>query len=239
MAELAMGPNPLWLAEFLTEGMALKPGMKVLDLGCGKAATSVFFAKEFGVEVWASDLWIDAAANEQRIADEGMSGQIHAVHAEAHSLRFEKDFFDAVVSLDAYHYFGNSETYIGYISQFLKRGSQIGIVVPGLTGEMEDDPPKHLQPYWYWDFWTFHSPEWWRRHWDRSGKVSVEIADMLPDGWKYWREWNDFCNASNVAPSTESEMLALDAGKTFGFTRCIATRHETIDQERWLTFSPD
>jgi len=35
--ENAMGPNPLWLTEFLCEEMELRPGMRVLDLGCGKA----------------------------------------------------------------------------------------------------------------------------------------------------------------------------------------------------------
>ncbi|MDO8385457.1 MAG: hypothetical protein Q7T13_03535, partial [Polaromonas sp.] len=34
-----MGPNALWLAEWLTEAMALRPGMRVLDMGCGRAMT--------------------------------------------------------------------------------------------------------------------------------------------------------------------------------------------------------
>ena len=45
-----MGPNVLWLAEYASEAMTLKPGMRVLDLGCGKAISSIFFAKEFGVQ---------------------------------------------------------------------------------------------------------------------------------------------------------------------------------------------
>src|SRR5581483_7629909 len=32
-----MGPNVLWLTEALTDAMRLTPGMRVLDLGCGKA----------------------------------------------------------------------------------------------------------------------------------------------------------------------------------------------------------
>ena len=55
-----MGPNVLWLTEFLCEKMDLKPGMRVLDLGCGKALSSVFLAKEYGVQVWATDLWKSA-----------------------------------------------------------------------------------------------------------------------------------------------------------------------------------
>src|SRR6187549_3428338 len=56
-----MGPNALWLTESLTEVMAIEPGMKVLDLGCGRAMSSIFLAREFGAQVWATDLWIPAA----------------------------------------------------------------------------------------------------------------------------------------------------------------------------------
>ena len=44
-----MGSNPLWLVEWLTAAMDLKPGMRVLDLGCGRGLTSIFLAREFGV----------------------------------------------------------------------------------------------------------------------------------------------------------------------------------------------
>ena len=37
IVENSVGPNVLWIGEFLAEAMAFEPGMKVLDLGCGKA----------------------------------------------------------------------------------------------------------------------------------------------------------------------------------------------------------
>ncbi|HEY3393469.1 MAG TPA: hypothetical protein VGK58_12230 [Lacipirellulaceae bacterium] len=58
--EGAMGSNVLWMTEWLCERLDLRQGMRVLDLGCGKAKSSVFLAREFGVEVWATDLWIAA-----------------------------------------------------------------------------------------------------------------------------------------------------------------------------------
>ena len=53
-----MGPHPLWLLEDLARDLELRPGMRVLDLGSGKGTTSVFLALEYGVQVWAADLWI-------------------------------------------------------------------------------------------------------------------------------------------------------------------------------------
>ena len=66
---LDMGPHPLWQLEDLLDDIDLHPGAKVLDLGCGKGATSVFLARECGVDVVAFDLWIDEsrAAHEPRI----------------------------------------------------------------------------------------------------------------------------------------------------------------------------
>jgi cyclopropane fatty-acyl-phospholipid synthase-like methyltransferase len=42
-----MGPNALKMVEELTSKLDLHPGMRVLDLGCGKGLTSIFLAKEF------------------------------------------------------------------------------------------------------------------------------------------------------------------------------------------------
>jgi len=46
-----MGPHPLWLAESLTQVMPIHADMRVLDLGCGTALTSIFLAREFGAQV--------------------------------------------------------------------------------------------------------------------------------------------------------------------------------------------
>src|SRR5438477_7109167 len=57
LANASGGANALWLAEWLTTALELRPGMRVLDLGCGRAASSIFLRREFGVQVWATDLW--------------------------------------------------------------------------------------------------------------------------------------------------------------------------------------
>jgi len=64
-----MGPNALWLTESLGQEMALKSGMRILDMGYGTAMSSIFLAKEYGVQVWTTDLWIQASDNFRRIWD--------------------------------------------------------------------------------------------------------------------------------------------------------------------------
>jgi 2-polyprenyl-3-methyl-5-hydroxy-6-metoxy-1,4-benzoquinol methylase len=63
MLENLTGPKAVWLTEALREVMDLRPGMRVLDLDCGKGLSSIFLAKEIGVQVWAMGLWISAPDN--------------------------------------------------------------------------------------------------------------------------------------------------------------------------------
>ena len=219
-----MGPNVLWLTEWLTQKVQLEPGMRVLDMGCGTAISSIFLAQEFGVEVWAADLWIDPSENLKRIEAAGVQRRVFPLRAEAHELPFAAGFFDAAVSLDAYQYFGTSDTYLSYYLKFLKAGADIGIVVPGLAEEFEQ-VPEHLKDYWGPDVWCYHSPAWWQHHWAKTGLVEGVVADWLERGWEQWLLWHEVGRDQGYG-FYEVEMNALkeDAGKNLGFTRAVAKK---------------
>ena len=61
LASVSGAANALWLSEWLASEMDLRPDMRVLDLGCGRAASSIFLRREFGAQVWATDLWFSAS----------------------------------------------------------------------------------------------------------------------------------------------------------------------------------
>jgi SAM-dependent methyltransferase len=237
--ENQMGPNALWLTEWLCQKMDLKPGMRVLYMGCGKALSSIFLAREFGVQVWANDLWISADENWQRIQKAGLENQVYPIHAEAHNLPYASDFFDAIVSSDSYQYYGTDDLYFRYIRRLVRRGGQIGIVVPGLMKEITVPVPQHLTrprqsggSFWYEDCWSFHTVDWWRNHWARSGSVNVETADTLEEGWRWWLKFEKACvEAGTNAFSSEVETLEADAGEYIGFVRIVASRKFDYDME--------
>jgi len=225
-----MGPNAIWLAEFLSQGMSLQPGMRVLDMGCGTAMTSIFLAKEFGVQVWANDLWISATDNFRRIMEAGVDNLVYPIHAEAHALPYAEGFFDAVISVDSYHYYGTDDAYLPCFARLLKPGGQIGIVVPGLLAELDGEVPAYLKPFWEPDFWTFHSVAWWRRHWQQTNLVEIEIADNLPEGWAIWKKWEDVMRAAEAnKPGREGdlELLTADNGRNLCFVRLVARKLKT------------
>lgn len=217
MMDNMMGPNALWLMESLAEKVRFEPGMRVLDMGCGKAISSIFLAKEFGVQVWAADLWIGAGENWERVREAGLEDRVFPIHAEAHSLPFADGFFDAMLSVDAYHYFGTDDLYLDYYARFARSGAQIGIVVPGLMEEFDQEPPESLRATWVPEFYSLHSPVWWREHWRRSGRVTVEVADQIAEGWKDWLLW-----VGNE--HEDGKALEVDQGRHLGFSRVIATK---------------
>jgi cyclopropane fatty-acyl-phospholipid synthase-like methyltransferase len=226
-----MGPNALWLVEWLLDALPLKPGMRVLDLGCGRSLSSIFLAKEFGVQVWAVDLWITPDHNLKRVEAAGVGASVFPVRAEAHALPFSDDFFDVIVSIDAYHYFGTDVLYLGYLSRFLRPDGYLGIVVPGLMQPITEIPDHLARPqsngkvFWEDECWSFKTPDWWQKHWSRNSCVANVRVDTLKEGWRHWYDFEMALEATgkSVFPS-DTEALERDRGRYIGFVRAIAQR---------------
>jgi SAM-dependent methyltransferase len=222
LAGVSGGANALWLTEWLAEALDLRPGMRVLDLGCGRAMSSIFLRREFGVQVWATDLWFSASENLQRIRDAGVDDGVFPIHGDARSLPFAAEFFDAVVSIDSYFYYGTDDLYLNYLARFVKAGAPIGIAGAGLMHEIDGTIPAHLQDWWAQDLpWCLHSAAWWQRHWGRTGILDIEVADTLSDGWRFWRDWLKI-----IAPDNATEIRALetDSGSHLGYVRVVGRR---------------
>jgi SAM-dependent methyltransferase len=212
-----MGPTNLWLAELLVERMDLRPGMRVLDMGCGAAATSMFLATEYDVEVVAADLWIDPSDNFARIMEAGLEDRVLPLRVEADSLPFADGWFDASISIDAYHYFGMQPEFLDRYAALVKPGGEIGVVVPG---DLDDSGT--------WE--TFRSASWWRALWERSGVVDVSVADEIPGGRELWLRFLEasaaWSGSGDVHAEPDAELLFSEQGGSLGFTRIIATRRD-------------
>jgi cyclopropane fatty-acyl-phospholipid synthase-like methyltransferase len=220
-AGVSGGANSLWLSEWLSSSLDLRPGMRMLDLGCGLASSSIFFRREFGVQVWATDLWFSASNNLRRIRDAGVEDGVFPIHADARSLPFAAEFFDVVVCVDSFPYFATDDMYLNTLLRLVKPGSQLGLVGAGLVEDVKGSVPDHLREWWTPDVWTLHSAAWWRRHWERTGMVDIECADTMADGWRLWRDW-----VKLVAPDNATEVSALeaDAGRYLGYVRLVVRR---------------
>ncbi|MBR5382755.1 MAG: class I SAM-dependent methyltransferase, partial [Clostridia bacterium] len=129
-----MGPNSFRL---LDELIRRSPDdvcySRTLDLGCGFALTSIFLANEANAgSVYAFDLWISASENYTRIRDNHLEDRIIPIHGDAMDMPFAHEYFDSIVSVDAYHYFGCREgVFAEKILPFIRKGGYAMIAVPG------------------------------------------------------------------------------------------------------------
>lgn len=211
--ENEMGPNALWLTEYLCKVMDLKPGMKVLDLACGKAVSSIFLAREFGVEVWALDLWVSPTDNANRVEAAGLETLISCLQGSALALPFEPDVFDAIICIDAFEYFGLDADFLPSLIQILKPSAQIGIVNAGVLHEIETLPPE-----WPEDFSSFHTAQWWQELWLESRCVEIEVAEDMKDGRDLWLKWNQ------ILGMADDTYLTSSAGENLSFNRIVGRR---------------
>ncbi len=235
LASVSGSANVLWMTEWLTSALDLRPGMRVLDLGCGRAVSSIFLRREFGVQVWATDLWFNASENLQRIRDAGVEDGVFPIHADARSLPFANDFFDAIVSVDSFPYYGTDDLYLNYLAAFVKPGGPIAIAGAGLVKEIEGPVPEHLREWWTQDLWCLHSAAWLRRHWERTGIVDIDLAETMPDGWKLWLDWHRV-----IAPENEVEIKALEAdrGSYLGYVLLIGRRNGNVELAEHIVSVP-
>lgn len=189
--ENKMGCQCLWLAESLSRIMTLKPGMRVLDMGCGKALTSIFLAKEFGVTVFANDLWISPSDNWKRICEAGVQNLVFPIHGEAHALPYANVFFDAVICINSFQMYGTADNYlIDHMAHLLRPEGEFGLVAWGPEKEFDGKVPDEMEKSWWPDFYYFHSLNWWRWHFEKTRLFTIEAGDDLDgDGVRVTRQW--------------------------------------------------
>ena len=192
--EYLMGPNSYRLLDELIRRRPEKGRFgRTLDLGCGYALTSLFVANETDAEhVYAFDLWIPATENYLRIRDNGLEDTIIPIHGDAMDMPFAEDYFDTIISVDAYHYFGCKESiFTDKILPYVKKGGWVMIAVPGL----KEQPPGQLkQLFETWaegdDSELFKTAAWWENLLkdECNGRCSIEVkeADCYDIAWQEW-----------------------------------------------------
>ena len=223
LKENMMGPNSMMILEELLNEVPLKSGMRVLDLGCGNGLTSVFLAKEYGVQVFALDLWISATDNYRRFLKNGVDDLIIPIHADAQDMPFAEEFFDAVVSVDAYHYVGNNDTFFPEkVRPLLKKDGIAAIAVPGMKYEVHENIPEEMKPYWEEEALAmWHSIEWWRPKFEK-GLDNLRIWEMSC----FSQAWKDWLGTDNPYAAEDREMLRADGGRYMNLIGIIGKRSE-------------
>lgn len=93
------------LLGYQIEAMGLKPGMKVVDAGCGVCGPAIHFAKNAGVEVHAVTISKEQyEAATKRIREAGVEDKVFVYQGDYHDLKnvLGQDSFDVVYFLESF-----------------------------------------------------------------------------------------------------------------------------------------
>lgn len=190
--ETMMGPNSVRVLEELFDKYPLQvaPGDLILDLGCGTGLTSLVIAKETGAKVYANDLWVSAEENGKRFAQWGVGEQVIPVCEDANQLHFEEKQFNALVSIDSYHYFaGYKEFFQEKLLPFMKDNGVVLIGIPGLKDEYEGHAEELLSDWLGDEAYMFKSPGLWKELIGSNNRIELVETWEMDCFNKAWNDW--------------------------------------------------
>ena len=222
LLETMMGPNAMRITEELVSSLPIAPGMRILDLGCGMGISSILLAEKYDVTVFAADLWISPTDNAKRFAERGLDAKIFPFLVDAtKEIPFAHEYFDMIISVDSYQYFGTNESMLAKLLPFVKKDGYIAVAVPGFNKDFPDgELPKEVQPFWTPE-WYFYSLSWWKSLWEKEPGIEItEFREMT----SCKQAWDDWLQSPNPYAKEDLVMMEAGVGKYFNIIQMVAKK---------------
>ena len=223
-----MGASVAWMAETNQVAVSLNGRTVTLKIGSPQALVDgesvtlydnipAMVAKYQGIERTMVPLrfvaeqlgaWIGWEQDTYTAAISTQVYQVTDIHADANALPFAEGYFDAMVSVDAYHYFGlEADFFPRVIRPLLKENALTAIAVPGMKQPMQDVPPE-MTPYWRpEDLACWQTVDFWD---GRLGSLTERKSWEMACFDTAWTEWMATDNPYAVS---DRPMMATDGGR--------------------------
>lgn len=216
-----MGPNPIKLAEELLDGNLIPQGGVVCDLGSGQGLTSVFIAKEYGL-LRVRNGFVERSRRKSTLFRRSRrSARSTAPRKSRRNFSaFDKGFFDAVVSLDSYNYFGRDENYLDdCLLPYVKKNGFVYIAVAGMKKDCHDNLPKELLLSWTSEQLEYmHDVDYWTSIVSKcKGADIVSIKEMESND----EVWEDWLRQDNPYAINDRKSMQAGAGKYLNFISIV------------------
>lgn len=200
-----MGPNVALMFDELCGGVLPKhPDARICDLGCGAGLSSLLAAQACPGTIYAVDSWNTPEENRARFDAFDFGSRIKAIQADAPVLPFQPNFFDALFSLDSYHYFGREKGVIDAIAGYVKPGGTILLSFPGLVRPLDDDMMNVFSASWTSEQMAYiRTIAWWRDLLSESGAVALDSIEEMDCYAQAWADWlacdNEYARGDRAA----------------------------------------
>ncbi len=124
-------PDVVQRRQRVRQALALRPGERVLDIGCGPGFLTTEIAAEVGANGWACGIDISTsglAAARHRAAGQPWSPWIEFMEGNATALPFPDRSFDAAVATQVYEYVSDVPAALSELRRVLRPGGRAVIV---------------------------------------------------------------------------------------------------------------
>ena len=186
-------------------------------------------AKEYGFKVYATDLWSNPDENRKYFYSLGLDeNSIVSIKADSTDLHFDKNFFDAVVSVDSYNYFGRDENYLdNKLLPFVKNEGYIYIAIPGGKNDCHDNLPKELLLSWTPEQLDYmHDIKYWENIFNKSNDSEIIKIEEMESNEKVWNDW---LMQENEYAINDRKSLNAGAGKYLNFIKIVLQKNTCFD----------
>lgn len=197
----------------LLQLLDIRPGERVLDLGCGAGVIAEYIAEKTDAEVTGLD-YAAPAIEEAQQRTRGQNGKLSFMYGDLNALELPEQSFDVVISLDTLYWVADLTKTMSDVARLLKPGGRMGIF-------MMDDVPegRTADEFGADETWLgqslaelgiqYEAYDYTRQHaafWDRNYKAAKDLKD------EFEAEGNGFIAASLIRESEEEFLPTIKAG---------------------------
>jgi SAM-dependent methyltransferase len=126
---------PIDQLHLLLERLELKPGDRLLELGCGCGRVAAYVAGRTGASVIGVDS-VPEAIRQARVFAAAHDGlKLDFIQADMNTMDFPCGSFDAVMMIDSMYFVGDIPGLLQHIKQWVKLGGQMGLSYSCWVGE--------------------------------------------------------------------------------------------------------
>ncbi|HEX2297960.1 MAG TPA: methyltransferase domain-containing protein [Pseudonocardiaceae bacterium] len=165
----------------LADRVAIRPGERVLDAGCGVGGSSLWLAQERGAEVVGITPVASQVAMARRFADRrGMAGRVRFEQADYGATAFPDACFDVVWTLEALCHAPSKAAFYREAARLLRPGGRIVVAEYLRTDRPVDDIGERLLHEWLsgWAIPDIDSPGEHLTHLSEAGFTDARLDDI-------------------------------------------------------------